>query len=112
MSELDWTSALSKFDDLQMLAGKVEQIAKAATSDMNSRNAAVNRIDLENGSDSDSDGDYGSSLSEYAFEDIIEDLSAYMESLADLSSSLDRPAMDRVLVEDAPTSLDDEFATV
>lgn len=94
-----------------MLTGKVEQIAKAALSDMNSY-SVVDNLHLEDGSDSDSESDSESSMSEYVFDDIIEDLSTYMESLADLSPSLDHPATDHVFIEDVNTSLIDEFSSV
>jgi hypothetical protein len=110
MSEFEWSSILSKISELQMFAGKVEQIAEAAMADMKSQYFVINNLNLEDCSDSDSDCE--SSLSEYVFEDIIEDLSTYMESLTDLALSLDHPAADHVFVEEVNKSLIDEFSTV
>lgn len=110
MSEFDWSPRFSKFTDLQIFAGKVEQIAKAAMSDVKPQNSAVKSLSLEEASDSDSDLE--SSWSEYVFDDIIEDLSTYMESLADLSPSLDHPATDKVFTEDVNNSLIDELWAV
>ena len=110
MSEYDWTSAFTKFDELQVLAEKADRIAKAAMIDMKSQCSVVNSFGPED--DSDSDSDFESSLSDYAFEDIIEDLNTYMESLADLSPSLDHPATDYVLIERTNSSLIDDLSGV
>jgi hypothetical protein len=70
---------------------------------MKSQCSVFNSFGLED--DSDSDSDFESSLSDYTFEDINEDLNTYMESLANLSPSLDHPATDYVLIEHTNSSL-------
>jgi len=69
-------------------------------------------INVEDGSDSDSDSDLESTMSDYFFSDIAEDLSSYMESLSDLSHSLDHPATDHLFFEDVNVPLINEFSTV
>lgn len=110
MSEYDWSSAFTKFAELQILAEKADRIAKAAMIDMKSQCSVFNSFSLED--DSDSDSDFESSLSDYTFEDIIEDLNIYMESLADLSPSLNYPATDYVLIEPTNSSLIDDLSSV
>ncbi|KAH7370410.1 hypothetical protein BKA65DRAFT_16501 [Rhexocercosporidium sp. MPI-PUGE-AT-0058] len=74
MSEFDWSSVFTKFTELQMITSKVEQVAKASISDMKSQYSVFDNLNLEDGSESESDSDLESSMSEYVFEDIIEDL--------------------------------------
>jgi hypothetical protein len=93
-----------------MLADKVDQIAKAAMADLKSQCSVFDNLDTSD--ESDSGSDFEPSLSDYTLEDIIEDLSIYMESLTDLSPSLDHPAADHVLIEAPNNSLVDEFANV
>ena len=78
--------------------------------DLKSQCSVLDNLDA--GDELDSGSDFESSLSDFTFEDIVEDLGIYMDSLADLSSSLDHPAKDNVLIEDLNTSLVEEFANV
>jgi hypothetical protein len=110
MSEYNWSSAFTKVAELQMRADKVDQIAKATMLDLKSQCSVFDNLDA--GDESDSGSDFESSLSDDTFEDIVEDLSIYMDSLTDLSSSLDHPATDNILIEDLSTSLAEEFANV
>jgi hypothetical protein len=114
MPAFDWSSVLPKIAQLVILIEKAEKIAKSATSDMKSQYPMMNRLDNEEGSDSDSDmdSDLESDMSDYAFDDIIEDLKTFMESLTDISPSLDHPATDHLLVEDSNVSLLDEISAV
>jgi hypothetical protein len=114
MPAFDWTSVNPKFTQLQILTLKVEQIAESAISDMKSQYSVMTGLDIEDGSNSelDSDSDLESTMSDYSFDDIIEDLSTYLESLTDLSPSLDHPATDHFFLEDINASLMDELSTV
>lgn len=108
--QYDWSTVLPKFAELKVLTYKADQVAKAAMLDMNSQcSAAPSNLDAEYDSDSDSDE---SSTSDENLGDIIDDLSAYMESLVDLSPSLENPAIDSVIIEDFGLTLVDVLAGV
>jgi hypothetical protein len=110
MSQYDWTAVLSTFADLNVLSYKVDQVARAAVADMNSHCSVVSSLDT--GYDSDSDTDTESFASDEDVDEIIEDMKAYMESLMDLSPSLDHPAMDTAIIEDLGTTLIDDLSGV
>lgn len=110
----DWSPILPEVAQLTILIDQVEQIARSAASDIKAQYCTITALDNEGGSDfdSESDLDVGSDMSDYAFEDIIEDFKTFMESLIDISPSLEHPATDHLLVEDHTSSHLDEFSTV
>lgn len=110
MPQYDWTAVRSMFAELEVLAYKVDQVAKAAMIDMKSHLSVVPKYDTDY--DSDSDSDVESSASEEDINEIVEDLKTYMESLVDLSRSLDYPAMDTTIIEDLGATLIDELSGV
>jgi hypothetical protein len=105
MPRSNWTAVQRKFAELEELTGKVDQIAKAALQDRKLRFPFAYGLHTEHSSDTNSDGE--SSPDDEPLEEVVEDLSAYMENLIDLSPSLDHPAIDTVLIEDPTTSLND-----
>jgi hypothetical protein len=110
MPEYDWSGASPRFAELEAITHKADQISKAVMVDMKSQYAIVNDEMLHYDSDSNSESE--STYSDETFEDIVEDLNAYMESLDDLSFSLDDPATDLVLFEDTTTVPQGELSTV
>jgi len=105
MPRSNWTAVQRKFAELKELTGKMDQIARAALQDRKLRFPFAYDLRTENSSDTDSDGE--SSPDDDPLEEVVEDLSAYMENLIDLSPSLDHPAIDTVLIEDPMTNLND-----
>jgi len=95
---------------LQVLAEKADQTAKAVSMDMKNRYHVTQREPLD--TDSDSDSDSTSLLSEVAFEDIIDEMSVYMENLLSLATSLEHAAEDNVHVEPSPILVDDLTSVV
>lgn len=110
MPQYDWTSVLATFAELEVLAYKVDQVARAAVIDMNSHCSVVSTVGIEY--DSDPDSDTESSASDDNVDEIIEDMRAYMESLIDLSPSLDHPAMDSTIIEDLGAVMIDELSGI
>ena len=92
-----------------MLAHKADQVAKAVMVDMKSQCFALR--DAKVNYDSDSDSESMSSISDTTFEDLIEDLSTYMESLVDLAPSLEHPATD-IFIHDTGTAPIDDLSSV
>src|SRR5450432_4364606 len=77
MPRYDWSSALLKFAELEVLAEKIGQIAETTAKDVRTQFAARSTYDE---SDSDSGSDSSSFMSVGNFEDIVEDLNVYCES--------------------------------
>ena len=101
---------LPKFAELEVLAQKVDQVARTTMIDRRSQYFKSYGLASEHSSDSDSDRE--STASDVVFEDIIEDLNAYMESLVDLSPSLNHPALDTTRMEATNADLTDVLAGV
>lgn len=110
ISHHDWSASLPKFVELEVLAYKADQVAKATMLDLKSQCSAA--FPMDDQYDSDSESDAGSSSSEDNIEDVIEDLNTYMESLLDLSPSLDHPAVDTAHFENSSATLVDELSGV
>jgi hypothetical protein len=110
ISRYDWSTVLPRFDELEVLTYKADQVARVAMLDMKAHCSVVSSLDAEY--DSDSDSDLESFNSEDNLNDIIEDLNAYMESLIDLSPSLDHPAVDNTIIEDFSATLVDDLSGV
>jgi hypothetical protein len=64
------------------------------------------------GSDSDFDSDSGSISSGIAFDDVAEDLKTYIENLNDLSSSLEYPATDIILIEESSIVVTEDISSM
>lgn len=91
LSKYDWTDVSPKFDKLKEVTRKTRQIAYTARADTNALCSQSDALDIdESSSDSDSDS------SEDGIEVILEDMACFMQSLVDLSPSLEYPAPDFV----------------
>jgi hypothetical protein len=110
LSDYDWSDLSPMLAKLQVLAEKADQTAKAVSMDMKNRYHVTQREPLD--TDSDSDSDSTSLLSEVAFEDIIDEMSVYMENLLSLATSLEHAAEDNVHVEPSPILVDDLTSVV
>lgn len=109
----DWSAALPKLVELEVLSDKASQVAQATSVEIRSQYAVIDRQpELSSGSDSDLDSDTGSLSSEATFDDVLEDLKTYIENLMDLSSSIEFPAMDVVVVEGSNAALTDDFSSI
>jgi hypothetical protein len=91
------------------LAEKIGQVADATAKDVNAQYAMKNLTDE---SDSDTNSDSSSFMSVDNFEDIVEDLKVYSESLMDLTPSLENPASDFIAVEQSTISLEGDLLSV
>jgi hypothetical protein len=91
------------------LAGKISQVAETEAKDIKTL-YTVRKLDDD--SDSDSSSDSSSFISVGNFEDIVEDLKVYSESLMDLTLSLENPARDFVAVEESSMVLKDDLLGV
>lgn len=113
LPEYDWSTAIPKLAELEVLADKINQVSEAAAFDLEAQYAArpIN-VSLESDSSSDSNSDLGSIMSDLNLEDIVRDLKTCNESLIDLTPSLDYPANDVVFVEDTNAILVDDLANV
>jgi hypothetical protein len=105
LSEYDSSTMVPALAELDVLAHKVDQVAKAVMMDMKSQCFALR--DAKVNYDSDSDSESMSSISDTTFEDSIEDLSTYMESLVDLAPSLEHPATDIFIYDTSIAPIDD-----
>ncbi|RFU32260.1 hypothetical protein B7463_g4072, partial [Scytalidium lignicola] len=96
LPQYDWSFALPKFAKLEELAGKLTQISTMSMKQIEFQYPFLSNSDEKNteGDSSDSDTSSEVSIDDYSFGDIIEDLSSYIDSLTDLSVSLDNPATD------------------
>jgi hypothetical protein len=110
MPERDWSAIFPTFHELEVSVHKTDQIAKAAVIDMKSEYSVISVLNEEYDFDSDSETD--SVLSEDNLEDLVEDLNVYMESLAELSPSLNHPAADSVIIETAAVTLADGLLSI
>lgn len=86
---------------------KIGQVAEAVTKDVNAQYAIGSHE-----SDSDSGSDSSSMMSVGNFEDIIEDLKVYIESLMDLTPPLENPAIDFVVTEQSNVTAADDLLNV
>lgn len=85
----------SDFEQLRVLVQRIDQVAKATQQDFKGRFSVLEASALDFDSDSDE-----SDRSLDAFEDLLEDMNAYIESLIDLSPSISKPAVDHFILED------------
>lgn len=106
LSAYDWSSLRSSFAELEVIAYKGNQTAEAAKADM--KPCYLLNETSNSGNDSDSDSN-SSALSdeELDFYELIEDLYTYMESLQDLTPSLEYPAVDTQQIGTTATLTDD-----
>lgn len=91
------------------MAEKIGQIADATAKDVSAQYAMKN---LDDESDSDANSDSSSLMSIDNFEDIVEDMKVYSESLMDLTPSLETPASDFVSVEQSTLTLEGDLIDV
>lgn len=105
----DWTGTKVKVDELQELVFRLDQVAKSSAMDMNSRFSENYDDDSY---DSDFNSDSVSSPGDETLEKLLEDLDCYMESLVDLSSSLEHPADDPATVEEPGVTQMDELSGI
>jgi hypothetical protein len=113
LSDYDWSTAIPKLAELEVLADKINQISEAVTFDLKEQYAAQD-IGIRPGSDfgSDCDSELGSTVSDLNLEDIVEDLKTCSNSLIDLTPSLEYPANDFLPREDIVTMPVDDLANV
>lgn len=84
----DWEAVQNQVDHLEVVANKTKQVAEAAAEDQYSS------------FDSDDEGSQSTfSSNEESAEDIVKDLQTYMQSLEDLTPTLERPAEDFIEAE-------------
>lgn len=113
LPDYDWSAAIPKFAELEVLADKINQVSEAAAFDLEAQYAArLINVGPESDSGSDSNSDLGSIMSDLNLEDIVQGLKSCSESLIDLTPSLEYPANDVVFVEDTNTILVDDLANV
>jgi hypothetical protein len=113
LPDYDWSTAIPKFAELEVLADKVNQVSEAAAFDLEAQYTARSiNVSPESDSGSDSNSDLGSIMSDLNLEDIVQDLKTCSESLVDLTPSLEYPANDVVYVEDTSDILVDNLANV
>lgn len=109
----DWSTVLPKLRELEVLTEQASQVAQATASEIRLQYTVVD-ISYEEGfgSDSDVDSESGSVSSDVTLGDVVEDLKTYTESLIDLSSSLEYPAIDVMLIEDLNKNLIEDFSNI
>ena len=115
LPDYDWSTAIPKFAELEVLADKINQVSEAVAFDLEAQYAAqpINiNISPEPDSGSDSNSDLGSIMSDLNLEDVVEDLKTCSESLIDLTPSLEYPANDVVPVEDTSAILANDLVNV
>lgn len=109
LSGYAWSRALPKFEELEVLAEKIGQVAEAATKDVNVQYS----LTTFNGDfSSDSGSDSSSYMSLGNFEDVVDDLKVYSGSLMDLTPSLENPASDFINVEESKLTLTEDLLNV
>jgi hypothetical protein len=109
----DWSLAHPKLVDLEVLADKASQVAEATTVEIRTQLFAADVAhEHTSESDLDFDSDTSSVLSDVMFDDVVEDLNTYIESLVDLSPSLENPANDFALIEDSNSNVIEELSSI
>lgn len=109
----DWSSAHPKLVDLEVLADKASQVAEATTVEIRTHVFAIDApLESTSDSDLDLDSDTSSVLSDILFDEVVEDLSTYVDNLVDLSPSLENPANDFVVIEASSSIAIEELSNI
>ncbi|TAQ84989.1 hypothetical protein B7494_g6698 [Chlorociboria aeruginascens] len=107
MSTYDWAPASVKISELLERAQTVGQVADAVGDEVKIRHATIPDDANDSESDTNSESDSDLYLRDDTFEDIVEDLRVFVESLVDLTPSLENPANDTIMVEESLVQSDD-----
>ena len=102
LSDHDFSKASPLLSELEVIAEKVDQVAKTVAHDVKIQYTVKS---LNDHPASDSDSDSSSLMSDDSFEDIVEDLKFYSEGLLDLTPSLENPANDFTVAENSNVAL-------